>query len=198
MPAWISWKHLDTDLPLGSPVEKKIEVFQARVWGWQLHIGDLVVNGGKSHDKKEVLKKFPHSGFAALQILMSYFEMIARYETGNENSDSKELFIQGMISVFPEITTYPYAATRNLLNKLWADVRCGFYHLSKPGSGLGVSAIGKPLEFTEDPPHITIDPRKFACAVEEHFQNYIARLKDPTQTALRATFEKRFNRELES
>ena len=51
-------------------LEDKIAIFSDGVRGWQLDVAD------------KVLRQDRHSGFAALSIVISYFEMIARYEGG--------------------------------------------------------------------------------------------------------------------
>ena len=63
---WITWKHQDTDfvMPLTN-IDHKIEIFYERIWGWQLHIADLCINGGESHKREDtLLKRLPQSGIA--------------------------------------------------------------------------------------------------------------------------------------
>ena len=190
----ISWKHEHTELDANSSIEKKIEVFRERVWGWQLHVADLAINGGKNHDETADVQSLPHSGFTVLQILLSYFEMIARYETGNNGKDdSRELFVRGIQSVFPVVSTLPYAATRTFLNQFYSNARCGLYHMSMTGSGISIAPTGTPIAFADNPPHIVIDPHELAPAMKTHFAAYISRLNDPAEAELRKNFEKRFN-----
>src|SRR5689334_13563288 len=122
----ITWKHEASELNGSSPIEKKIEIFRESVWGSQLHIAELAINGGKSHDQTEDVKPLPHSDFAVLYILLSYFEMIARYEKGDiSEKESRGAFIDGVQLVFPEVCEWPYAPTRTFLDKLYKDLRCG-------------------------------------------------------------------------
>lgn len=191
---WITWKHEHTKLVAESQIAEKIEVFQHRVWGWQLHIADLVINGGKSHDGTKNFEEIPHAGFATLHILLSYFEMIARYETGNIGKDqSREVFIEGVQSVFPQVKEFPYAPTRKFLNLLYGDVRCGLYHMSVPGSGVAIGKTGVAIQYANNPPQILIDPHELARALKNHFEHYTNTLKDPNQTDLRKAFERRFD-----
>ncbi len=190
----ITWKHEHTDLNANSSIAKKIEIFEHRVWGWQLHVADLVINGGRNQEDTKDVADIPHAGFATLQILLSYFEMIARYETGNSGKDqSREVFIQGVQSVFPQVSGFPYAPTRKFLNLLYSDVRCGLYHMSVPGSGVAIARTQVAIRYADNPPQIVIDPHELARALKLHFQGYIARLNDATQTELRKAFEKRFD-----
>ena len=195
---WITWKHQHTELTDDAPIEKKIEIFRERVLGWQLHVADLVINGGRDHDNVRDIASIPHSGFATLQILLSYFEMIACYEAGiagKTKGQSRDLFIQGVQFAFPQVKSFPYAATRNFLSHLYSSVRCGLYHTSIPGSGVGLAPTGIPIQFTDDPPQLVIDPHEFARALRTQFLDYVARLNDPSQVILRTAFEKRFDYE---
>jgi hypothetical protein len=42
----ITWKQSDTDLVWPLTVEQKIDIFYEQLWGWQLHVADLIANGG--------------------------------------------------------------------------------------------------------------------------------------------------------
>jgi len=44
---WITWKHEHTDFG-DLTFEQKVEIFYEQTLGWQLHIADLVANGGKT------------------------------------------------------------------------------------------------------------------------------------------------------
>lgn len=190
----ITWRHTDADLDVKGSIGKKIEIFQAKVWGWQLHVADLAINGGRNHEDAANVSGLPHSGFAVLQILLSYFETIARYESGNTGKDqSREFFIQGVLSVFPQVRTFPYAATRRFLNQLYENARCGLYHISMTRAGVAIARTHAAISFAENPPRIVIDPHELAPALKRHFECYIARLRDPTQAELQENFRKRFN-----
>jgi hypothetical protein len=43
---WITWKHEETDFEAPLTFEQKVDVFYEQTLGWQLHIADLVANGG--------------------------------------------------------------------------------------------------------------------------------------------------------
>ena len=169
-------------------------MFREKVWGWQLHIADLAINGGRNHDSTADVASLPHSGFAALQILLSYFETIARYETGNNSKDqSRDLFIQGVQSVFPQVSNFPYAATRNFLNQLYGKARCGLYHMSMTGAGVAIGRTHTAISFADNPPRIIIDPHELAPPLKKHLDGYVTRLNDTAQTDLRKAFERRFD-----
>ena len=43
---WITWTHNDASLSWPLTFEKKVELFYEQALGWQLHVADLVANGG--------------------------------------------------------------------------------------------------------------------------------------------------------
>jgi len=78
---WITWKHRDTDIAWPpQTTEEKVEIFYERVRGWHLHIADLLANGGQPLETTSTVRPLPHSGFAALQICLSYLETVGQYE----------------------------------------------------------------------------------------------------------------------
>jgi len=70
---WISWKHKDTDFADPLTFEQKVDVFYEQTLGWQLHIADLIANGGVTFGESEPIPSIHHSGFAVLHICLSYF-----------------------------------------------------------------------------------------------------------------------------
>ena len=104
----ISWKHDDATFHGALTFDQKIEVFYERIWGWQLHVAEICLNGGRSHDGRDTAEAIPHSAFAAMQIMLSYFEMIAKYEDGfvpktPKQGESPKYFKRGVQSVFPAL-----------------------------------------------------------------------------------------------
>lgn len=69
----VSRKHNDADLAWPLKIEDKINIFYEQVWGWQLHVADLIANGKCPIDGEAGVQSIPDSGFAVLQICLSYF-----------------------------------------------------------------------------------------------------------------------------
>jgi len=111
----ITWKHSDADL-VGADLNKKIDIFYEKLWGWTLYPAYLMMKGGKSHDGARDVTSTPHAGFACLQVVLSYFEMIAKYVDGDMSDKSKESFVRGVRFVFPVVDTMPYfGSSRNVV-----------------------------------------------------------------------------------
>jgi len=190
----ITWKHEHTELDGSSPIEKKIEIFQARVWGSQLHVAELAINGGRNHEQTEDVSALPHSGFATLHILLSYFEMIDRYKRGDIGEAAPgKAFKRGVQMVFPDIGKSPHTVTNPFLQKLYKDARCGLYHMSMTRSGIGIWNQGEAIAYDDKQNVILINPHKLAPALTNHFADYIQRLNNPSETVLRKAFESRFD-----
>ena len=64
---WMTWKHEDADFGASFTFEQKVEVFYEQTLGWQLHIADLVANGGTTFgelkDGKGGERRSEHSSF---------------------------------------------------------------------------------------------------------------------------------------
>jgi len=86
----ITSKDEDTDLVWPLTFEKKVDVFYHQALGWQLHIADLISNGGREFGSGRKVASVDHSGFAVLQIYLSYLETIGKHQ-GVKRRDGKKL-----------------------------------------------------------------------------------------------------------
>ena len=111
----ISPKYTTIDFPSGLTLENKIDIFADRIDGWQIGIA-----------KKIIQHEIQHSGFALLQIVFSYFEMMGKYLSGYVGDrESKANFHRGVKATFSEIGP----EGEIFLNTLYKSVRNGLYHL---------------------------------------------------------------------
>ena len=138
---WISPSYQDTSFSAPHSIDIKIILFEDRVLGWKLNIADQIMNGAKRADGSEERSPIPHGGYAALDIITSYFEMIAKYENGYAKTRrSEEHFRLGVYSVFPELRNFQASANVPgvqgnvvsivdcVLDVLYEGLRCGLYH----------------------------------------------------------------------
>ena len=184
----------ETDFEYPLSIDSKIEIFEESTEGWQLYIAELCMNGGKDFKNKDI-PPIDGSGFAVLQILLSYFEMIAKYECGfDKKGKSEEFFKKGVKSVFPKLSKNNNEDVNILLKILYEDGRCGLYH-----GGLTESRIllsGDPnyaMGFHTKSKVIIINPHKLPGVLKKHLKNYVTKLKNPKEVKLRKNFEKRFD-----
>lgn len=190
----ITWKHSDADFPAPT-FEQKVDIFYHRHFGWQIHIADILSNGGKNLQDDHALPSIPDSGFVVLQALLSYFETAGLYHEGYiGDHGSRKHFKIGVRLVFQNLDAMPNQAdVETFLDRFYEGARCGLYHssITMPGIGLGLSK--HPMAFNLAQDVITINPHLLPKAIKAYHASYCDRLFDPNNAALRQNFETRFN-----
>jgi hypothetical protein len=204
---WISPSYQDSDFQYPLGVDDKITIFEDRVLGWKLDIADRVINGRSSPESGEERPPIPHSGYATLDIIFSYFEMIAKYEDGyTQARQSEEYFKAGVYSVFPQMKSYQVqgnipgvqgkvvSVIDYVLDLMYDGVRCGLYHSGATNGRVELSAgFQAPLVFDSQNIALGINPHLLVPKLRAHFMDYINRLRDPNNSDLRRKFEARFD-----
>jgi hypothetical protein len=191
---WITWRHQDTDFNRPLEFAEKVEIFYHQTLGWQLHIADLVANGGKMFPevkdgvpiKKTAGSVLPirHSGFPVLQICLSYFETLGRY-TG-VTSGSKAAFVAGVKRVFPQ-----YAAS-DFAKLLYNHARCGLYHNVR-STQVGVALLNEAVQYDSTKRRILICPERFPGVLKLHLDQFRNELLQNERKALGKAFEYQFD-----
>ena len=64
----------------------KLKYFLTVQWDGSLAFADKVINGEKDNEGNVTLQSIPHSAFAVLSIVLSYFETIARFQGGSTDT----------------------------------------------------------------------------------------------------------------
>lgn len=191
---WIAW-NINSHNVAWPPktLEEKIEIFYQRAFGWQLHIADLLANGGRPLGGGDPVEPVRHSGFAVLHICLSYFEAIGHC-LGHEG---RSAFKEGVRSVFPDLlATYGDQDSKELLETLYVGGRCGLYHnsMTVPGVGLG-PAGGQSIAYDSANKRLAISPERLPRELKEHLERFRAHLLNPTNLESRRIFEHRFNKD---
>jgi hypothetical protein len=165
--------------------DNKVQIFYERVTGWQLDIADQVINGVKTNGGPKV--QIVGAGFAALNIVVSYFEMIAKYKEGYCNTNkSKEYFTKGLEMVFPDLCK----TNVWLPDKMYYSIRCGLYHHGLTEQGIILKGEGLPPITPLEKESLIVNPHTLVTELKMHFEQFIKQLKD---NGLKANFEKRFD-----
>jgi len=194
---WITWKHQDSQLSWPLTLEQKVELFYDQTLGWQLHIADLVANGGTAFGEEGRREGNPacairHSGFAVLQICLSYFETIGYY-TANPTG-SKAAFRAGVANVFPDFAGADPSIASAFIDALYQDARCGLYHNVRTARvGLGVPPGESPAAYDSASGRVVLNPERLPRALKAHLEEFRKALLDKNNRALREHFEKRFD-----
>lgn len=182
----ISPKYDSSKLSANPTIEDYIDVYEDQINGWYL------AYARRMHTDQ-------HAGFAALQLVFSYFEGHAIFYKGeNSNRRSREFFKDGFLAVFPELKAHAGIGSllETTLDTFYEDGRCGFYHFGMTRERFLLRDDVQPIRIGVDPANPTtakqviLDRRKFVDRVCEHFQNYIARLRNPKEAKLRENFKK--------
>jgi hypothetical protein len=192
----ITWKHSDTDLVWPLTVEQKIDIFYQQLWGWQLHVADLIANGEDALEGEAKVQSIPHSGFAVLQICLSYFETIAKYRALSIGSHGAQ-FKAGAQDVFPVLQNVPRDVRDKALNVLYREARCGLYHNSRTGRavGLGQTPNGEAMAYYPDAQVLLISPERLPRTLKGHLERYRTELLDPTNSEARKCFVRQFDKD---
>src|SRR5579863_8335553 len=183
---WVAW-NINSEKILWPPptIEEKIEIFYQRTLGWQLQIADLLANGGHPLGESCTVRPLAHSGFAVLQICLSYFETIGHYEDHGappRGVGSEAYFKKGVRSVFPQLLTNNNEnVVDELLAKLYGGARCGLYHnsMTVPNVGLGQPPGGEAMGYDPNTKLLAISPERLPKALKQHLESFRAHLLDP-------------------
>lgn len=166
-------------------LDQKIEIFVARVKGWQIQ---------PALDMKE--KEIPHRHFAQLAIITSYFEMIAKYKDGYlGEGDSGKYFRLGFLYTFQKDLS---SIDQEILDAFYYRVRNGLYHFGiTRHKVLLLSGIPGSFGFEQELGQLVIDPDRFVEDIAIRFNIFAQELRNPENIELRRNFEARFDHDNE-
>lgn len=204
---WISPAYQEGDFVYPLSLDDKITLFEDRMRGWKLDIADQMINGRRRQDGSSEQPPLQHSGYAILDIVTSYFEMISKYENGFAMpGDSESYFKRGVHSVFPVLQEVPPALgalspvgevesiVHAILDILYEGVRCGLYHSGiTKGRVMLTGDIQAPMAYDPQVHGLMINPGLLVRRLKTHLADYVERLRDVRNTALRTKFEARYD-----
>lgn len=195
MNLWVTPTRQQSDIPSPMTIDDKISFFVEAVNGWYLNIADTCINGRIDEDGNQIDKAIKHSGFAVLAMVMSYFEMIAKYQAGHTGRQSKIYFRKGVLSVFGELNDHPRSVVDDVITLLYDDVRNGLYHAAATSPRIIITGDVRFVMALEDSPQprLIINPHLLPGKLREHLFNYESQLRDKANVQLRNKFEERFD-----
>lgn len=179
---WVSPKYKSADFEHPLQLDDKITIFLDRTDGWQLSIA-------------EQCAAVPHSAFAVLQIILSYFETIAKYHDGfARDGKSTQHFTRGVELVFPHFIQVPKHVRSAILADLYSGARCGLYHASMTAAHISVGLLdGADFRYNPNTRTIVLDPFQLTKTLRVHVNRYGGMLRDTLNHDLRGKFERRFD-----
>jgi hypothetical protein len=179
-------------------VEQMIEVFQAQIDGWHLGIADRIINEvwkigddyciNAINNDGDLVHYVVDSGWAVLQITLSYFEIIAFYKNfaKMKKASARAKFDWGFKDVFPEL-----AQQTRVMNIVRNELRNALYHTGlEPGYVyITHDSDPNPIVLHNAIGRVRVDPHSFVQHLRSHFKVYIDQLKDVSMTDLRNEFQ---------
>ena len=180
MPDAISPIHTTDDIP--KTIEEKIDVFEARVNGWQLDIAQSLIDN-----------QVQHSDFAKLHIVINLFEVIGKYRAGyTETKKSAHYFKEGMRYVFNQVEQDKEAEKH--FTTVYQQIRNGLYHIGHTMPGIRIVS-SKHNSFSRDPStgDLWVNPDGVILDLRSRINDYITELRCPENVDLRKNFEIRYD-----
>lgn len=193
---WVTWLHESSTLSSPLTFDQKVDVFYEQTLGWQLHIADVVANGGAAYGEPgnrqgashDALR---HSGFAVLQICLSYFETVGRYS--GASGGGADAFKAGVRHVYPELDSFDPVDVETFLSELYKGARCGLYHnVRTTRVGLGFAGESS-IFFDHAAKRVGVNPHRLPARLKSHLSEFRTQLLNPLNVELRAAFEGRFD-----
>ena len=196
MPAFISWRHLDSDFQPPLSFEQKVGIFYDQALGWQLHIADLLANGGRQFPavvqgrnvkgSNSMVSPIRHSGFPVLQICLGHFETLGRY-LGTRGKD-RDAFVAGVHRVFPEWKTTSFA------DDLYHDARCQLYHNFRR-LRVGLALMRTSVRYDRASRRMLLCPERLPRRLKQHLRDYRRDLLANPSSALAKAFATQFDKD---
>lgn len=178
---WISFVSQRSEFPPNPEdwklEEHKIRLFKEQIKGWQLNTAIYLT------------KNCPHSDYAIMSILLSYFENIDRYWHGNISEKNSDFY-------FNEGVKEVYKGDKEVIvnsRNIYKFARCGMYHIGSTQGLIKLDCSGKTSIFINDHNMLCIYPNKLVTELNNHFDEYLQQLMNKSNKQLRINFEKRFN-----
>lgn len=165
-------------------LEDKIDIFEDRLRGWFLAPARRLLDDD-------------NGAFAALHVLLAYFEAHAIYSRGEDSKNrSKQFFIEALVQVLGlhkgDSPLPPFLT--EVGERLYDGVRCGLFHDGMIRHGVLVRRGGQPLVVAVSQDWkiqgIILDVDSFTHSIERHLDDYLAQLRDPKNIQLRENFAK--------
>ena len=111
---FISPNYRKSDFKSPLSIDDKIKVFEDQVLGWQLDIAVWIMKSGA--------REAQHSAYAVLHIVLSYFEMYAKYEQGYVKEGEEQVVILG-----PEqVEVQESSREQNFFQKIFESIKSFF------------------------------------------------------------------------
>jgi hypothetical protein len=157
-----------------------IDVFEDRIRNWVIEPAKRLM----SDDIYQV---------AGFSVVLTYFEGTWAYVQGQDSEHkSRSFFVDAFVDVFRP-SGLSEDVLRGVADVLYRDARCGFFHDAVFRDRIYFKRLDKGEFYVTKSKKgiesIVIDSQRFCNAVERHFAQLIAVLRNPSSIGQRAKFE---------
>lgn len=182
----ISPNYTFDDFPEQLSLQDKIKIFNDRINGWQIDIA------------QQCITNIAHSGFAVLNIISSYFEMIAKFKDGYTKEGNSGLFFKRAFKEFLSVLHhYEEAEAKIVADKAWKGIRCSLDHTGITRGAYLSSEFNVSIRYSEKDNILYLNPHLLVPELKEYFGLYIEELNKPENEELQRKFILRYDAQYE-
>lgn len=155
------------------------------IQGWHLDIAELIRKHMEAKEQEGT--DWNHAGFVLMNLLFTYFEMIAQYKSGKSSvGASKDMFCEGLDGV------YPGKFSQKKRKLIFSRIRCGMHHNAFIKKSVLISGNYLESISAEDDGKghtlIRVNPHLLSPELNAYFCGHIKELKDSKNTTSRNNF----------
>ncbi len=178
----ISWNYSSDEFKAGGTSSTlKLKIFFHHIWGWLIYPAEYLANGGPTRLDEAFQRRFTevaptylgldHSGYAVLQIVLSYFEMIGGCVLpGAGKASSTQKSCAGLRHVLEHAAGVVLPEDHRFPSIFYKKVRCGQYHGVLQVPGVLLSRDFPPLACEGE--QLFINPHLVPSLLEKHLIVY--------------------------
>jgi len=157
---------------------KAIDIFEDRVRGRFL-------------EPISCIKGCTHAGFAVLALdclLIETLQQFCEGVPGTPSRQSKTFFVR-----FLTETSFDRYFDKEMAEKFYKQIRCGILHQAEVEGNSRVLIKGDLVKYTDDGKGLVINRKLFHKQLVREFEDYVARLREPSNQELRKRFRKKMD-----
>ena len=139
------------------------------------------------------IEKYNYAGFVVLALDCVLIETLQQFRKGVRSTPPREgeTFF---VDFLTETSFGSYFTTKKMAEKFYQQIRCGILHQAEAKENSRVRKEDVPLvKYTNDRKGLVINRKLFHQQLVREFEDYVARLREPSNQELRKSFKKKMN-----
>jgi len=139
------------------------------------------------------IEKYNYAGFAVLALDCLLIETLQQFREGVPRTPSRQsetFFVR-----FLTETSFGSYFTKEMAEKFYTQIRCGILHQAetKKSSRVVLKEDVPLVKYIDDRKGLVINRKLFHQQLVREFEDYVARLREPSNQELRRSFRKKMN-----